>query len=385
MRVRFHAAMKLLLALCLACLCSATSTVARADDSPPRALVSQKVVVKKGDTLGSIASRAGVKVADLRRWNRGRIGRGDAIRAGATLIFKVPADKADPSLVPGAKAEAKPDGKPDGKKPAATKVVSRPPNSWEDQVRVRRGDSLSRIAARLDVNVDDLMGWNSLGLKSKLRAGQVLTVYRSGTRPPPQSVGRPTQGTLDYAQHLGEGPGYRLRFPKNAYGVEGVLKTLRSCAKRVKDSFPGTHDILIGDLSRPGGGPFSPHESHQSGRDVDVGYYLASNVQNDTMFRVKAGDIDYAKTWAHLKCHITTDRVVRVYMDRRIQVAMIEWLRKKKTVDDGQIQRLFAVEGGDEALIQHAKEHDTHFHVRFACDAGQTGCVEEQGDESFDF
>lgn len=388
MRVRLLPAMQLLLAigLALACLLAAP---ARADDAPPRALVSQKVVVKKGDTLGSIATRTGVKVADLRRWNRGRIGKGDAIRAGATLIVKVPADKADPALVPGAKVpgktEAKTDGKPDKKGATTSKVAVRPPNTWEDQVRVRRGDSLSRIAARIEVNVDDLMAWNRLNAKSKLHAGQMLAVYRTGTRPAPQSVGRPTNGTLDYALHLGEGPGYRLRFPKNAYGVEGVLKTLRSCAKRVKDTFPGTHDILIGDLSRPGGGPFSPHESHQSGRDVDVGYYLASNVQNDTMFRVKAGDIDYAKTWAHLKCHITTDRVVRVYMDRRIQVAMIEWLRKKKTVDDGQIQRLFAVEGGDEALIQHAKEHDTHFHVRFACDAGQTGCVEESGEEPFDF
>ena len=364
---------------------SVTSGPARADDAPPRPLVSQKVVVKKGDTLGTIASRNGVKVTDLRRWNRGRIGKGDAIRAGATLIVKVPADKADPALVPGAKATDNAGNVTKKGGVAASKPAERPPNTWEDQVRVRRGDSLSRIAARIDVAVDDLLAWNRLTLKSKLRAGQTLTVYRAGTRPAPQSVGRPTAGALEYGLHLGEGPGYRLRFPKNAYAVEGVLKTLRACARRVRDAFPGTHDILIGDLSRPGGGRFAPHASHQSGRDADVGYYLASNLQNETMHRVKAADVDYAKTWAHLKCHLTTDRVSRVYMDRRIQIGMIEWLRKKKTVDDGQIQRLFEVEGGEEALVRHAKEHDTHFHVRFACDAGQSGCVEEEGEEAFDF
>lgn len=363
---------------------SGSAAPAHADDAPPRPLVSQKVVVKKGDTLGTIASRNGVKVTDLRRWNRGRIGKGDAIRAGATLIVKVPADKADPALVPGAKGT---DGKGEHKKGGATppKSAERPPNTWEDQVRVRRGDSLSRIAARIDISVDDLLAWNRLSAKSKLRAGQLLTVYRTGTRPAAQSVGRPTAGTLDYGQHLGDGPGYRLRFPKNAFGVEGVLKTLRACAKRVRDAFPGTHDILIGDLSRPGGGHFAPHASHQSGRDADIGYYLASNIQNETMHRVKAPEVDYAKTWALLKCHITTDRVSRVYMDRRIQVAMIDWLRKKKTIDDGQIQRMFEVEGGEEALIRHAREHDTHFHVRFSCDSGQTGCVEEEGEEAFDF
>ncbi len=358
--------------------------VAHADDA--RKLVSQEVVVRKGDTLGEIAARNGVKVADLRRWNRGKIGKGDAIRAGAKLIVKVPADKADPALVPGAKT-TKTDGKtaPSDVKKGGTAPAPKPPNTWEDQVRVRRGDSLSKLAARLEVSVEDLMAWNGLTLKSKLRQGQTLVVYRPGQRPAPQSVGRPTNGTLAYGVHLGDGPGYRLRFPKNAYGVEGVLKTLRSCAKRVRDSFPGTHDILIGDLSRPGGGRFPPHQSHQSGRDADVGYYLASNVQNATMHRMKPGDVDYAKTWALLKCHITTDRVSRVYMDRKIQIAMIEWLRKKKAIDDGQVQRIFEVEGGDEALIRHAKEHDTHFHVRFSCDANQTECAEEDGEEPFDF
>lgn len=354
------------------------STAARADDTAP--LVSQEVVVKKGDTLRGIAQRNGVKVADMRRWNRGRIGKNDVIKAGAKLIVKVPADKADPSKVPGAN---KPDGgKRDAKKPDAK--TAKPPNTWEDQVRVKRGDSLSKIAARVDVPMADLMAWNGLSERSKLKAGQVLVIYRPGTKPQPQSVGRPTVGTLAYGNWLGEGHGYRLRFPKNAYGVDGVLKTLKSCARRIKDNYPGTPDILIGDISRPGGGAFPPHESHQSGRDVDVGYYLLSNAQNETLFRVKPGDIDYAKTWAHLRCYLTTDKVVRVYIDRRIQVAMIDWLRKKKAVDEGQIQRLFAVEGGDEALVQHAKEHDTHMHVRFACDSAQPECTEEEGEEPFD-
>jgi len=345
---------------------------------PERQLVTLKVTVRKGDTLGAIAARNGVRLADLRRWNRGRIGPGDVIRRGATLVVKVSADKADPTLTGTA---------PDAKKHAATRATepgTPPPGMWEDHLRVRRGDSLGRIAKRLVVALDDLMAWNRLTLKSKIKAGQRLVVYRPGPRPAPQSVGRPTAGSLAYGQHLGEGPGYRLRFPNNAYAVEGVLKTLRTCARRTKESFPGAHDLLIGDLSRAGGGHFAPHESHQSGRDADVGYYLRSNEPSATLHRVKPEDIDYAKTWALVRCHITTDVVTRVYMDRRIQVAMVAWLRQKRLVKEGQIQRLFAVEGGEEAVIQHAKEHDTHFHVRFACDVGQIECVEELDEEPFD-
>lgn len=345
----------------------------RADDAAPRALVSQEIKVRRGDTLGAIAQRNGVKVTDLRRWNRGRIGKGDVIRAGDTLIVKVPADQANPDKVP-ARERA-----------AADKVVAdKPPaGTWEDHVRVRRGETLSKIAAKNEVALDELMRWNGLSPRSKIKAGQTLKVLRPGPRPPARSPGRPTAGTLEHGVHLGHGPGYRLRFPKNAYGVESVNKTLRACARRVKDAFPGTHDILIGDLSRPGGGRFPPHESHQSGRDADVGYYLASNEQNRTMHRVKPHEVDLAKTWALVRCHITSDKVVRVYMDRKIQIAMIDWLRKKKAVDDGRIQRLFEVEGGDEALIRHAKDHDTHFHVRFACDTQDAACEEESSDAPF--
>ncbi|MBL8786070.1 MAG: penicillin-insensitive murein endopeptidase [Deltaproteobacteria bacterium] len=365
-----------------------------ASAADPKTLVSREVVVRRGETLKLIARRNGVAAADLRKWNKSRIGKGDLIREGMTLVVKVPADSALATQLPEA-GRAKAEAGKGAKKPTAkagAKVeapksgpLPMPPGMWEDSVVVRRGDTLSRIANRIEVKLEDLMAWNRLGPKSKLQAGKRLVVYRPGPRPAPRSEGRPTAGTLAYGLHLGEGVGYRLRFPKNAFGVEGVLKTLRACPRKVRDAFPGTHDVLIGDVSRPGGGRFPPHESHQSGRDADVGYYLASNVQNVTMHRVKADDVDFAKTWALLKCFLTTDQVVRVYMDRNIQVAMVDFLRTKKIVNEGQIQRLFAVEGGEGALVVHAKEHDTHLHVRFACDAGQTGCVEEPDEEPFQF
>ena len=43
---------------------------------------------------------------------------------------------------------------------------------------VRRGDSLWAIARRYDVSVSQLAGWNGISVKSVLRPGQRLTVYR---------------------------------------------------------------------------------------------------------------------------------------------------------------------------------------------------------------
>lgn len=343
----------------------------------------ETVVVKRGDTLARIAKRHGLKVEDLRRWNRGRIGKDDGIKAGATLVIKpgrvVKADarKTDKD------AAANKTTKASDKAGAKAGPLAPPPGTWEDHVMVRRGDSAARIANRANVDLEALLQWNGLTARSKIKAGSRLRVFRPGPRPAARSLGRPTAGALEYGVHLGTGPGYRLRFPKNAYGLEGVNKTLKLCAKRVKDQLPGSHDILVGDISRPGGGHFPPHSSHQSGRDVDVGYYLASEQQNATMHRVRADEVDYQRTWALLKCYLTTDKVVRVYIDRKIQVAMVAWLRQKRALDDRHFARLFEVEGGDEALIRHAPKHDTHLHVRFACDPGQDECAEEEKDSIF--
>jgi murein endopeptidase len=162
--------------------------------------------------------------------------------------------------------------------------------------------------------------------------------------------------------------------------VEGVLKTLKLCAKRVRDQMPGSHDILIGDLSRPGGGRFPPHHGHQSGREADVGYYLASMQQNATMHRVKPEEVDIPRTWALMKCFITADEVVRMYVDRGIQNRMVEWLRARRVIPEKDILKLFEVAGGQDPLIRHARKHDTHIHVRFACDAGDDACVENEDD-----
>ncbi|MFO0750472.1 MAG: penicillin-insensitive murein endopeptidase [Myxococcota bacterium] len=248
---------------------------------------------------------------------------------------------------------------------------------------MQRGDSAGKIAAREGVALGDLLKWNKLSERSKLKPGQHLIVRRAGPRPKASSVGRPTAGTLQHGEKLEDGPGYRLRFPDHTFAVESVVKAIRTCAKKMKDQFPGTADVLVGELSRAGGGRFPPHQSHQSGRDADIGYYLVKNQQNATMHRVRPDEVDFNKTWALLRCFVTTHDVSRVYMDKAIQAAMAEWLRQKKAMPEDDLARLFGVLGGDGALVWHAAKHDTHFHVRFSCDKGQSDCVEEEEERPF--
>jgi LysM repeat protein len=341
----------------LVVLLTGASDVVRAEAEPPKRV---EVMVKGGDTLLRIAARHGVTVEDLRSWNTHRIGKDDLIKIGDLLRIQVDSGYVAPLR----------------DTPAGPQ--------WEGFYDIKRGDTLGRVSKKLKVSIEDLMKWNRLSGKV-IKAGDVLAYRKIGERPSARSKGRPTSGAISHSTYLGTGSGYRLRFPRNAYGMPAVSKAIKACVRKVVAKNPGTADILVGDISRPTGGRFPPHQSHQSGRDADIGYYLGGNVQNVTMHRVGASHVDHDKNWDLLGCLVRDYRVVRVYMDKAIQKAMAKHLVKKKRLSAVLAKRLFAERGDRRALIRHAPLHDTHVHVRFACGADDTSCKEEAGDRVFLF
>ncbi len=98
--------------------------------------------VRRGDTLGAIASRYGVTDAQLRLWNGTR---GNLIFPGDRLAVNGPA--------------------------AAGTAQS---------YRIRSGDTLAVIAKRFNVSVNDLKRWNQL-TSSRIRAGNTLRIHPSGS------------------------------------------------------------------------------------------------------------------------------------------------------------------------------------------------------------
>lgn len=106
--------------------------------------------IRRGDTLSGIARRHGVSVTALMQANR--LG-SHRIRAGADLIIPL---SSSPTLA----------------------LDASPASSRKVRYRVRKGDSLYRIARRFGVRVQDLKKWNRLA-SNRLRPGQTLTVIRT--------------------------------------------------------------------------------------------------------------------------------------------------------------------------------------------------------------
>lgn len=105
--------------------------------------------IKPGDNLIAIAKKFRTDVGLLRRVNGIS---GSNIRAGSTLM--IPSS----DWTGGLDLAASPASEPIG-------------------YRVRRGDSLARIAGRYKVSVDDIVAWNALDPRKYLQPGQTLKLH----------------------------------------------------------------------------------------------------------------------------------------------------------------------------------------------------------------
>lgn len=140
-------------------------------------------VVKKGDTLGHIAEWFDVRASDLRNWNNIPYGR--SLQVGVTITVWVPTERIEQYKNIAALSFEKKNAlkKPTTIKQANAKVEETVDerNHWV-QHRVRRGETLEKIAKDYNVAIADLKSWNKIR-RSRINAGQILEVYvaSSGT------------------------------------------------------------------------------------------------------------------------------------------------------------------------------------------------------------
>lgn len=186
------------------------------------------------------------------------------------------------------------------------------------------------------------------------------------------SLGEPWNGELVGAERLPHGDGYRVRRPDLAYGVPYVVDHLRHCIAEVRALYPGVHTLAIGDLSAEHGGKLAAHKSHQSGLDVDVGFYFTKLPDGYPDHFAPAGDtLDLQATWALLTAFARTtdldDGVSIMFVDYAVQKRLYHWARKRGT-PDADLEHLFQYPHGSDAqtgLIRHWPNHADHVHVRF--------------------
>jgi penicillin-insensitive murein endopeptidase len=176
------------------------------------------------------------------------------------------------------------------------------------------------------------------------------------------SVGAPNGGALFNGVLLPESPLWRLADPAHAWGTRESIDFVAHAIKRVNEYFPNSPVLYVGDFSGPRGGKLRPHKSHQSGRDVDLGYYYTTG--EAWYKRATSKNLDRARTWALLKTLLTEARVEYVFMDRSLQPLLKEYALAQGE-DPEWLARVFEGPSNRDPIVRHRLGHATHLHVRF--------------------
>jgi penicillin-insensitive murein endopeptidase len=204
-----------------------------------------------------------------------------------------------------------------------------------------------------------------------------------------RSVGSPTDGHLIGGSHL-DVSSYIRSLPMYAghderWGLGVLVAMVDRAARAVRRQYPDAV-LSVGHLSQRGGGDIERHASHESGRDADLSFYIKSPTNHplysDQMVSFR-GDgtaptwpgalFDDAKNWA-LVSAITAETHARV-----TYIFVAAPLRARLLAYAAHIGVPLATRNHAAMLMVQPRgslPHDDHFHVRIACPAGMTGCIE---------
>lgn len=180
----------------------------------------------------------------------------------------------------------------------------------------------------------------------------------------PLSIGEPASGRLFNGVPMRADP--RLDIAENAqiWTTHETIAALLEAVDTVHSLFPDTHAIRVGDVSDEDGGRLKRHLSHQSGRDVDLGFYFTTGAAG-RMVNGTQKNLDLPRNWALVRAWITRTDVDVILLDTRIQRLLYRYALSIGE-DKDWLDRVFQFSRGyADARIQHVRNHRNHYHVRF--------------------
>jgi murein endopeptidase len=243
---------------------------------------------------------------------------------------------------------------------------------------IRHGGSIKNVANLFKIFHHEITALNpGFTLEQELPPNSKVVVYVEEDGAVSQSIGAPSSGKLEGAVPMVEGPGRVLKMiPWKSWGTAHTValldQVLRKWAQRK------AQPVLVGNMAARTGGKLEPHSTHQSGRDVDIGYMQKLPDGEELNWReMNATNLDAAETWELLKLFRSTGQVEVIFIDTALQKLLYEHAVKHGTVPKAELARWLEYPRSapqKRALVQHVAGHVDHIHVRFACQPHERRC-----------
>lgn len=255
-----------------------------------------------------------------------------------------------------------------------------PPDTVE--YTVRRGGTLENVANLYKIFHHEITDLNpGVQLKQDLPPKTAVVVY-DGSDESSQSIGTPSSGALQGGVPMVDGPGRVMKMIGwKSFGTANTVAVLDRVLRHWAET---GHDqpVLVGNMSSRKGGRLAPHSTHQSGRDVDLGYMQVLPSGEELNWRLmNERNLDAKDTWALMSMLVQTGQVEVIYVDREIQQLLHEHAVKNGLMSKTALQRWMeypAPTGSGSPVMQHVRGHADHMHVRFACQPHEKQCKSRQ-------
>ena len=187
------------------------------------------------------------------------------------------------------------------------------------------------------------------------------------------SVGKPNKGKLVNSISLPENkPLYTIRKPDESFGSSHALYNLQLAIAQWRQATGYSGSLLIGAISKKGGGRLRPHSSHQSGRDVDIRLPLKRKDGSSD----NVDDVDWDATWGLILALVSTGEVEYIFLTTDRQRHLLKAAKRAGASADliDRILQYPETSGNKNGIVRNQKGHTAHIHVRFRCAANETRC-----------
>jgi membrane-bound lytic murein transglycosylase D len=244
---------------------AALQTVPTSQPAPtPTVMASGKYKVRKGESLATIAKNFGTTEKALLAANRLKTAK--AVRTGQTLTIPGVSDAKGgaETPAPAPAAQSAKTAKQDNA-PAAAPAANETPSAAKTY-KVRKGDTLAKIAAANNVPMAQLVAWNKIGKKGGVVEGQVLTVAPAAapTEKPVPAAKPAAAADQDAMRYHQVAPGEYPAAIAKLYGLK-TDELLRMNGKSKDAPVIVGEKLMVG--AKPGGKSAEPPRTEVAAKD----------------------------------------------------------------------------------------------------------------------
>lgn len=193
-----------------------------------------------------------------------------------------------------------------------------------------------------------------------------------------QSIGKVNRGSLQNAVEVPFDSRYyalnQIARPRERnYATNELYIAIQKAGCAVYTAYKSK--ITFNDISDKDGGPLFPHASHESGRDIDLGFICKRGDERYPCYQVVTegngvvSDFDPEANWLFVKTLFQVSDVRLLIINQNIVNAIIGWAEANEQ-DKDLVKRIKAKLNQDTL-----SNHITHYHYRVGCAQGDDRCV----------